>query len=55
MRRQTALGRLVKPEEVADVISWLLSPRSSAVTGATIPVDSGVLAAQLWNLYGGLG
>lgn len=55
MRRQTALGRLVKPEEVADVIGWLLSPRSSAVTGATIPVDSGVLAAQLWNLYGGLG
>lgn len=55
MRRQTALGRLVKPEEVADVVGWLLSPQSSAVTGATIPVDSGVLASQLWNLYGGPG
>jgi NAD(P)-dependent dehydrogenase (short-subunit alcohol dehydrogenase family) len=55
MRRQTALGRLVKPEEVADAIGWLLSPQSSAVTGVTIPVDSGVLASQLWNLYGGLG
>jgi NAD(P)-dependent dehydrogenase (short-subunit alcohol dehydrogenase family) len=55
MRRQTALGRLVKPEEVADVVGWLLSPQSSAVTGTTIPVDSGVLASQLWNLYGGLG
>lgn len=55
MRRQTALGRLVKPEEVADVVGWLLSPQSSAVTGATIPVDAGVLASQLWNLYGGLG
>jgi NAD(P)-dependent dehydrogenase (short-subunit alcohol dehydrogenase family) len=54
MRRQTALGRLVKPDEVADVIGWLLSERSSAVTGATIPVDAGVLAAQLWNLYGGV-
>jgi NAD(P)-dependent dehydrogenase (short-subunit alcohol dehydrogenase family) len=54
MRRQTALGRLVKPEEVADVVGWLLSPQSSAVTGTTIPVDSGVLASQLWNLYGGL-
>jgi len=54
MRRQTALGRLVQPTEVADVISWLLSDGSSAVTGATIPVDAGVLAAQLWNLYGGL-
>lgn len=55
MRRQTALGRLVMPGEVADVIGWLLSPQSSAVTGTTIPVDSGVLASQLWNLYGGLG
>lgn len=55
MRRQTALGRLVTPAEVADVIGWLLSPQSSAVTGTTIPVDSGVLASQLWNLYGGLG
>jgi NAD(P)-dependent dehydrogenase (short-subunit alcohol dehydrogenase family) len=54
MRRQTALGRLVKPEEVADVVGWLLSPQSSAVTGAMIPVDAGVVAAQLWNLYGGL-
>ncbi|MBK6674821.1 MAG: SDR family oxidoreductase [Proteobacteria bacterium] len=55
MRRQSALGRLVKPEEVADVVGWLLSPQSSAVTGATIPVDAGVLASQLWNLYGGPG
>ena len=54
MRRQTALGRLVQPGEVADVIAWLLSEQSSAVTGATIPVDAGVLAAQLWNLYGGV-
>jgi NAD(P)-dependent dehydrogenase (short-subunit alcohol dehydrogenase family) len=54
MRRQTALGRLVQPGEVADVIAWLLSPGSSAVTGVTIPVDAGVLAAPLWNLYGGL-
>src|SRR5512139_194607 len=55
MRRQTALGRLVTPGEVANVIGWLLSPQSSAVTGTTLPVDSGVLASQLWNLYGGLG
>lgn len=54
MRRQTALGRLVQPDEVARVICWLLSEDASAVTGATIPVDAGVLAAQLWNLYGGL-
>jgi len=54
MRRQTALARLVRPVEVADAIAWLLSDRASAVTGITLPVDSGVLAAQLWNLYGGV-
>jgi NAD(P)-dependent dehydrogenase (short-subunit alcohol dehydrogenase family) len=54
MRRQTALGRLVLPDEVANVVGWLLSTESSGITGATIPVDAGVLAAQLWNLYGGV-
>jgi NAD(P)-dependent dehydrogenase (short-subunit alcohol dehydrogenase family) len=54
MRAQTALGRLVRPEEVADSIAWLLSERASAITGAVIPVDAGVLASQLWNLYGGV-
>jgi NAD(P)-dependent dehydrogenase (short-subunit alcohol dehydrogenase family) len=54
MRRQTALGRLVLPIEVARAIGWLLSEQSSAVTGVVLPVDAGVLTAQLWNLYGGL-
>ncbi|MEU4689760.1 SDR family oxidoreductase [Actinoplanes sp. NPDC023714] len=35
------LGRMADPAEVAEVAAWLLSDRSSMVTGAVIPVDGG--------------
>lgn len=54
MIRQTALGRLVRPEEVANAIAFLLSDEASAITGIELPVDSGTVAAQLWSLYGGV-
>lgn len=38
------LGRLGKPEEVAELVAWLSSERSSFVTGAYYPVDGGFLA-----------
>jgi NAD(P)-dependent dehydrogenase (short-subunit alcohol dehydrogenase family) len=37
-----ALRRLVRPEEVADVVVWLASGHASAVTGATIDVTAGL-------------
>jgi 3-oxoacyl-[acyl-carrier protein] reductase len=35
------LGRLGKPEELADLVVFLASERASYITGATIPVDGG--------------
>lgn len=36
-----ALGRAGRPDEIGDVIAFLLSPRSSYLTGALINVDGG--------------
>jgi NAD(P)-dependent dehydrogenase (short-subunit alcohol dehydrogenase family) len=53
MMAQTALGRLVQPEDVGHAIAFLLSERARSITGAVLPVDAGTLVGQLWSLYGG--
>lgn len=52
--RATPLGRLMKPQEIAEVVYFLLSPAAAVVTGATIPCDGGVIAGSGWAPYGGL-
>ena len=39
------MGRLGQPHELADLVTFLASPRSSYITGANIPVDGGAKAS----------
>jgi len=43
--RMHPLGRVAKPEEVAEVIAFLAGPRARFVTGGGYKVDGGLLAA----------
>jgi NAD(P)-dependent dehydrogenase (short-subunit alcohol dehydrogenase family) len=38
------IGRIGRPEEIADAVVWLCSDRSSFVTGVALPVDGGYVA-----------
>lgn len=52
--RPTALGRMVRPEEIAAAVGFLTSPAASAITGIDLPVDAGWLAGTPWQTYGGV-
>lgn len=54
MEENSALGRMVMPQEIARAIAFLLSDDASAITGINLPVENGWLVAGSWHTYGGL-
>jgi len=52
--RTHPIRRLIMPEEVAAVVLFLASGGASAMTGATVPVDGGLLAGNTsWDIESG--
>jgi NAD(P)-dependent dehydrogenase (short-subunit alcohol dehydrogenase family) len=54
LEENTALGRMVEPEEVAKAVAFLASADAAAITGANLPVDAGWLVAPSWHTYKGI-
>jgi NAD(P)-dependent dehydrogenase (short-subunit alcohol dehydrogenase family) len=44
MGQASPVGRIGRPEEIAEAIVWLCSEKAAFVTGVAMPVDGGVIA-----------
>ena len=45
------IGRLIEPREIANVAVFLASDKASAMTGATVLVDGGLVAGTVgWDI-----
>jgi NAD(P)-dependent dehydrogenase (short-subunit alcohol dehydrogenase family) len=42
-----APGRIDRPQEVAEAVTWLCSDQASFVTGAVLPIDGGKFAGNV--------
>lgn len=47
VRDTSLVGRFLEPREIADVVTFLASPRSSAINGAAVRAEGGVLPTLL--------
>ena len=45
------IGRLIQPEDVANVVLFLASDKAGVVTGITMPVDGGIMSGNVsWDI-----
>jgi len=52
LKSVTPLRRLVKPEEIANVVSFLISEKAMMITGSTIDIDGGQRLGFIdWDTY----
>ena len=54
LRSNSALGKLIAPEDIAQAVVFLLSDQAGVITGINLPVDAGWLVAGSWNTFGGV-
>ncbi|MCP1337253.1 SDR family NAD(P)-dependent oxidoreductase [Futiania mangrovi] len=54
LEENSALGRLVEPDEIARAAAFLVSDEAAAITGIALPVDCGYFTAGGWAPYGGV-
>ena len=54
LEKNSALGRMVEPEEIAKAVAFLVGGDAAAITGVNLPVDAGWLVATSWQTYKGI-
>lgn len=54
LTNETALGRMVQTNEVAQAVHFLSSNDASGITGVNLPVDAGWLVTPTWHTYNGI-
>lgn len=48
--KRVPIGRIGRPEDIANMVSFLVGPESGYITGGAFPVDGGVSSSSLYSI-----